>query len=55
MNIFSAPHARRNHPSEEHFLPLPFAMGAGGPGHKGTRVHTSCEYGVLMMDAYAFD
>jgi len=50
-----APFARQNHPSPEHFLPLPFAMGAGGPGAKGRRVHTSCEYGVLMMDAYAFD
>ena len=49
-----APHARRNHPSEEHFLPLPFAMGAAGADPRGKRVHTSCEYGVLMMDAYAF-
>ena len=49
-----APHARENHPSEEHFLPLPFAMGAAGPGAKGTRVHSSHQYGVLMMDAYAF-
>ena len=50
-----APFARQNHPSPEHFLPLPFAMGAAGPGAKGRRVHTSCEYGVLMMDAYAFE
>ncbi len=49
-----APHARKNHPSPEHFLPLPFAMGAGGAGKPGRRVHTSCEYGVLMMDAYAW-
>ena len=49
-----APHARRNHPSPEHFLPLPFAMGAAGGDRKGKRVHTSCEYGVLMMDAYAW-
>ena len=50
-----APFARENHPSPEHFLPLPFAMVAAGQGSKGRRVHTSCEYGVLMMDAYAFD
>ena len=50
----SAPYARENHPSPEHFLPLPFAYGAAGEGAKGTRVHTSCEYGVLMMDAYVF-
>ena len=49
-----APFARENHPSPEHYLPLPFAMGAAGPDAKGRRVHTSCEYGVLMMDAYAF-
>jgi len=50
-----APFARENHPSPEHYLPLPFAFGAGGKGAKGKRVHTSNEYGVLMMDAYVFD
>ena len=49
-----APHAARNHPSEEHFLPLPFAMGAAGPGARGERVHSSHQFGVLMMDAYRF-
>lgn len=49
-----APFARENHPSPEHFLPLPFAFGAAGEGAKAKRVHTSCEYGVLMMDAYRF-
>ncbi len=49
-----APHARENHPSEEHFLPLPFVMGAAGDNAKGSRVHSSNQYGVLMMDAYAF-
>jgi 4,5-DOPA dioxygenase extradiol len=48
-----APFARENHPSDEHFLPLPFAMGAGG-GAKGQRVHASYEYGLLAMDAYLF-
>jgi 4,5-DOPA dioxygenase extradiol len=52
--IERAPFARENHPSPEHYLPLPFAMAAAGEGAKGTRVHTSCEYGVLMMDAYVF-
>ena len=51
----AAPFARENHPSAEHFLPLPLAFGAGGVGAKGRRVHTSCEYGVLMMDAYMFE
>ena len=48
-----APFARENHPRDEHFLPLPFAMGAG-VGAKGKRVHASYEYGLLAMDAYLF-
>ena len=49
-----APLARENHPTEEHFLPLPFALGAAGEGARGERLHTSLQYGVLMMDVYAF-
>ena len=49
-----APHARENHPSEEHFLPLHVALGAGGDGAKGRRVHSSHRNGVLSMDTYAF-
>lgn len=48
-----APFALENHPTDEHFLPLPFAMGAGA-GAKGQRVHASYEYGLLAMDAYLF-
>lgn len=50
----NAPHAARNHPTEEHLLPLFVAMGAGGEGMKGQRIHSSVEYGVLAMDVYAF-
>lgn len=49
-----APHARENHPSEEHILPLHVALGAAGEGAKGERVHSSHSHGVLTMDAYAF-
>ena len=59
-----APHAVRNHPTEEHLLPLFAAMGAAGVGAAGAsttgegikaqRIHTSVEYGVLAMDVYAF-
>ena len=49
-----APHARENHPTEDHFLPLPFAMGAAGEGTKGERVHASTQSGVMLMDVYAF-
>lgn len=47
-----APQAARNHPTEEHLMPLFVTAGAGSAGR---RVHTSTTYGSLMMDAYAFD
>ena len=50
----AAPHAERNHPTEDHFLPLFTAIGAGGPGARGERLHASYSYAVLAMDAYAF-
>ena len=49
-----APHAVRNHPTEEHLLPLYVALGAAGERAVGARIHTSHQYGVLMMDAYAY-
>ncbi len=49
-----APHAVRNHPTEEHFLPLFVALGAAEDGGSAERVHASHSYGVLAMDAYAF-
>lgn len=48
-----APDAARNHPTEEHFLPIFAALGAGGEG-KGRRLHASTTFSVLAMDAYAF-
>lgn len=50
-----APHAVRNHPTEEHLLPLFVALGAAGPDASAQRLHASNTYGVLRMDAYAFD
>lgn len=47
-----APNAARNHPTEEHLLPLFVALGAGGA--PAERLHASTTYGVLRMDAYAF-
>lgn len=47
-----APHAARNHPSEEHLLPLYFALGAGA---RFTPVHSGFTYGALGMDIYRFD
>lgn len=55
MNYRSqAPFAARNHPTEEHLLPLFVAMGAAGDAPKVKRLHASVEYGVLAMDMYAF-
>lgn len=47
-----APNATQNHPSEEHFLPLFVALGAGG--NHNTQLHSSFTYGVFSMAAYAF-
>jgi 4,5-DOPA dioxygenase extradiol len=49
-----APDAVRNHPTEEHLLPLFVALGASLSG-RGRRLHRSVQLGVLAMDAYAFD
>ena len=48
-----APFAQRNHPTEEHFLPLHVALGAAGEGARGELLHASYD-GILSMDAYAF-
>jgi len=50
-----APHAVRNHPSEEHLLPLFSAYGAGTPGLRPQRLHAGYTYGVIGMDAWRFD
>lgn len=49
-----APHAARNHPTEDHFLPLLIAVGAGGGDAEPERVHASYSYGTISMDSYAF-
>ncbi len=49
-----APFAERNHPTEEHLLPLFVTMGAAGEGSRPERIHHSVEHGVLAMDIYAF-
>ena len=50
-----APFAVRNHPTDEHLMPLFAAMGAASDGARGRCVHDSFTYGTLAMDAYAFD
>lgn len=48
-----APNAERNHPTDEHLLPLYAAMGASGQA-SGKRIHASHTYGLLAMDIYQF-
>ncbi|MGA0025374.1 MAG: dioxygenase [Burkholderiales bacterium] len=50
-----APHAARNHPTEDHLLPLFSAHGAGTPGIHPQRIHAGYTYGVIGMDAWRFD
>jgi 4,5-DOPA dioxygenase extradiol len=50
-----APHAVRNHPTDEHLIPLFVALGAGEPGAATQRLHSSISSGVISMDAYRFD
>ncbi len=49
-----APYAAKNHPTEEHLLPLFVALGAADAGDKVTKLHQSVTYGVLRMDAFGF-
>ncbi|MDB1124009.1 DODA-type extradiol aromatic ring-opening family dioxygenase [Vibrio algarum] len=48
-----APHARFNHPTQEHFLPLIAALGSSDLIYV-ERVHQDIENDVLAMDAYLF-
>jgi len=50
-----APHATRAHPTDEHFLPLFFALGAARDNYKAERFFSSIDSGVLSMDAYLFN
>lgn len=50
-----APEARRNHPGEDHFLPIFAPLGAAGPDTKGTRIYQNINFGILSMAAFAWD
>jgi 4,5-DOPA dioxygenase extradiol len=49
-----SPHGVRAHPTDEHFLPLFFALGAASEKAKPQRVYDAIDSGVLAMDAYVF-
>lgn len=52
-----APHAARAHPSEDHFLPIFFALGAAGWGQdaavQADYLTREVMYGILAMDSFA--
>ena len=48
-----APHAGRAHPTDEHFLPLFFALGAADEGAQPHYLSREVRYGMLAMDALA--
>jgi 4,5-DOPA dioxygenase extradiol len=50
----AAPHARRAHPTAEHFLPLMVAFAAAGSAPKVEHIDAGVDSGVLAMDAYLF-
>lgn len=49
-----APFASRNHPTEEHLMPLFVVLGAAGDDWIAERLHASVTHGVLRMDVYSF-
>lgn len=49
------PHARRAHPTPEHFLPLLIAKSAAGQSAHHQALHQSMSLGVLGMDVIAFE
>ena len=51
-----APFAMQAHPTDEHLLPLYFAMGAAGSDRLGAqRIDAGIDMGFLAMDIYRFD
>ncbi|XP_021772686.1 extradiol ring-cleavage dioxygenase-like [Chenopodium quinoa] len=49
-----APHARKAHPSPDHFYPLHVALGAAGETTKAELIHRSWSLGTLSYASYKF-
>lgn len=49
-----APFPAENHPTDEHLMPIFFALGAGGDRPRGERVHASRQMGCFAFDSYLF-
>jgi 4,5-DOPA dioxygenase extradiol len=52
--LIDAPHARRAHPTPEHFLPLLVAAGAAAEPWTATVIEGGVTHGVLSMDGFVF-
>jgi len=52
--VEQAPHAARNHPTDEHFLPLFVALGAAGANARITRELKGETDRALSLDGYVF-
>jgi 4,5-DOPA dioxygenase extradiol len=50
-----APHAERNHPTDEHLLPLFVALGAADDIRNAQHLNPVTTFGLLAMDAWEFD
>jgi 4,5-DOPA dioxygenase extradiol len=50
-----APHAVKNHPTDEHLLPLFVALGAADKVDRARRMNQVLTYGLLAMDLWLFD
>jgi len=50
-----APHAARNHPTDEHLMPLFVAMGYAGKGWRGRRLFQGDSHAALAVDSYLLD
>ncbi|SFU66585.1 Aromatic ring-opening dioxygenase, catalytic subunit, LigB family [Polaromonas sp. YR568] len=54
VDFRGAPHSRRAHPSDEHYLPLLVAAGASSAGEPVEVMEGGVTYGVLSMEGYVF-
>ena len=54
QTLAQAPHARRAHPTTEHFWPLLVAAGAAASALPATVIEGCIAHGVLSMDAFVF-
>ncbi len=50
-----APFVADNHPTDEHLMPIFFALGAAGEGAHAERIHASRELGFFAYDSYLFN